>query len=569
MPPYASEATRLLCVGTYLDARYRDRVIEELYLNEQRFVAPSLGVDAIRVLAHALRARRRETAWATVTGGLWLVGMPLTGYWLLAFLAPGLMLAVAPLIRGRAEQPPLYRALPALLARLAGRCLLVYAPVTTLTALGDSGAQGDAADITRIAWGMPPTVTLSALHAWVTLGVCLLITVCVLAERGQHARMLSIELSPQAFPDAAADPAFGAIGQRFRRVKQRIEIEQHSPLIIYNDAHPFCGAGEAYDTWVLPVDLRSVGPGQPQPLSNRAILDAIHLWLRFQSQPTPSSGGIVRDRQRWIEVSECVFLPADGLMRREEAPYHIEQIELHLNNSVEEGGEKRRHFLRVRIGGWGEELVITVYVRVHTHGRMLMLDVAPRVLTPVRKKFRDADRMAYRYRHSSMFVKVSDAFVRMPGSAARALVGLVRAGSYGWQWLTEYQAWELPDGPALSVRELGSEPGLSHFQELDRDRYVRGVQDRVAQGVRTVLSNAGYHTSQFVQQIVNVSNGGVLIESVEGSTFAIGDHASAAGTNGGSKVEDGSGGTQSNTESYDSDGGDMPQKGPPDDDNGG
>jgi hypothetical protein len=64
VPPYASEATRLLCAGAYLDPGYRDRVIDELYLDEQRVVAPSLGFDAARVLAHALRARRQELLWA-------------------------------------------------------------------------------------------------------------------------------------------------------------------------------------------------------------------------------------------------------------------------------------------------------------------------------------------------------------------------------------------------------------------------------------------------------------------------------------------------------------------------
>ena len=60
VPPHASEATRLLCGGVYVDPDYRDRVIDELYLHEQRLVAPSLGFDAARVLAHALRARRQE-----------------------------------------------------------------------------------------------------------------------------------------------------------------------------------------------------------------------------------------------------------------------------------------------------------------------------------------------------------------------------------------------------------------------------------------------------------------------------------------------------------------------------
>ncbi|MFD1273838.1 hypothetical protein ACFQ51_25490 [Streptomyces kaempferi] len=62
VPPGASEATRLLCAGTYLDAGYRDAVIEELYVHEERLAAPSLGHDAARVLAHALRARRSK--WA-------------------------------------------------------------------------------------------------------------------------------------------------------------------------------------------------------------------------------------------------------------------------------------------------------------------------------------------------------------------------------------------------------------------------------------------------------------------------------------------------------------------------
>ncbi|CAM5581102.1 hypothetical protein SHIRM173S_07764 [Streptomyces hirsutus] len=38
VPPHASEATRLLCGGVYVDPDYRDRVIDELYLHEQRIV---------------------------------------------------------------------------------------------------------------------------------------------------------------------------------------------------------------------------------------------------------------------------------------------------------------------------------------------------------------------------------------------------------------------------------------------------------------------------------------------------------------------------------------------------
>ena len=68
-----SESTRLLCAGVYLDDSFRDTVIDELYVHEERCAAPSLGVDVARVLAHALRARRLEGVWSLLIMGLWAV----------------------------------------------------------------------------------------------------------------------------------------------------------------------------------------------------------------------------------------------------------------------------------------------------------------------------------------------------------------------------------------------------------------------------------------------------------------------------------------------------------------
>ncbi|PCG82601.1 hypothetical protein CIB93_29235 [Streptomyces sp. WZ.A104] len=63
----AGTATRLLCVGAYRDASFRAAVIDELYVCEERFVAPSPGADMACVLGHALRARRAEAGFAAVT----------------------------------------------------------------------------------------------------------------------------------------------------------------------------------------------------------------------------------------------------------------------------------------------------------------------------------------------------------------------------------------------------------------------------------------------------------------------------------------------------------------------
>lgn len=546
-PPHASEATRLLCAGTYLDSGYRDRVIEQLHLNEQRIVAPSLGLDAARVLAHALRARRQELMWAGLIVGLWVVGLPLTGGLLAGFLFPSLMLAVASWVRGKGDQPPLYRRLVAFYIRWWGRITFaMFLIITVVAAFGggdddsysgsysDSSYYDDSYSSDSSSWTdllFPDFGEVSGLfapwRAWMVLGVFALIALCVAAQRGQFAKVLAAELSPERFPDAAGDPAEQADGPRFQRLKGRIRTEQHAPLVMYHEKRPFCGAGYDYQTWVLAVELKPDGEKkEQQPLNNRAVLEKIRPLLEQLRLPSEFAGHTVRDRLRWLEIDECVFLPAEGLRRREEAPYNPQAFEEHRARAVEEGAEKRRHFLRIRVGGWEEELVVTVFVRVHTQGRMLTLEIAPHVLLPVREDFKNADRTAHVFRHNSVLGKAAWAIVRVPGSAARSAVTLGKGLGYVWRLLTGGHANALPDGPALSVRELGSAPEGSLFQEMDVLRYLKNTQDRVANGVTTALAESGYQTGEFVQKIVNISG-------VQGSSIALGDNASASHVSGG------------------------------------
>ncbi|MGW1560967.1 hypothetical protein ACWCQ1_31215 [Streptomyces sp. NPDC002144] len=543
VPPHASEATRLLCAGTYLDSGYRDRVIEELQLNEQRIVAPSLGFDAARVLAHALRARRFELLWAGAILGLWMVGGVLSGGLLAFCIWPSVALALAPWIRGRAEQPPLWRLVPAFLARWGGRLVfalvLVFILIVAFGGGSDSGSSSprydpytgsysDSSSLTDVFSPSSITDLVEPWRAWLGLGVLALIAWCGYAQRNQVSRALAAELSPQRFGDAANDPAEQADNPRFQRLKQRIRLEQHAPLIMYHEARPFCGAGAAYDTWVLAVELRPDEERKQQPLSNRTVLERIRPLLEQLRVPAEFAGPGVRDRLRWLEIDECVFLPAEGLLTRDQAPYTPQAFEEHRARAVEEGAEKRRHFLRIRVGGWEEELVVTVFVRIHTQGRMLMLEIAPHVLTPVRADFKDADRVAHRFRHNNLAGKVAGALVLVPSSVGRSLGQLGRGLVYVWRLLTGGYAGALPDGPGASVRELGAAPTGSTFQEMDVVRYLKSVQDRVANGVRAALAESGYETGEFVQKVVNISNGDVNIGRIEGSTFAVGSGSSAA-----------------------------------------
>ncbi|MCX2927205.1 hypothetical protein [Streptomyces sp. NEAU-W12] len=558
--PHASEATRLLCGGVYVDPDYRDRVIEELYLHEQRIVAPSLGFDAARVLAHALRARRQELLWSAAVVGLWVVGVAVTGGLLAGLLLPSLLLGLAARVRGGAQEPPFHRQFPALVLRWAGRILfttqvfLVVAMAFGADPGGSGSSSGSYGSSSSYAsggssglgdLGLPFAVVVEPWRAWLGIGVLALIAWCAAAQRDGFARAFAAELSPLRFPDAANDPAEQAEGEKFTRLTGRIRREQHAPLIMYDEERPFCGAGAAHDTWVLAVELRpDEEQKQRQPLGNRVILDRIRPLIEQLREPAEHAGTPVRDRLRGLEVDECVFLPVEGLTDRDQAPCTPEAFEQHWLRAVEEGGEKRRHFLRIRVGGWGEELGVTVYVRVHTQGHMLMLEIAPHVMTPVRQEFKRADHLAHRVRTSPAPARIASTAALVPGSAGRALVSLFRGALFAWRLLTGGHRSALPEGPALSVRELAAIDTGSTFQEMDVARYLRSIQDRVGRGVRLALAEAGYETGEFVQKIVNISNGAVSINRVEGSTFAIGEKASAAtGGPGPQKGAPGHGGT--------------------------
>ncbi|WP_405711948.1 hypothetical protein OG264_23755 [Streptomyces xanthophaeus] len=537
--PSLSEAGRLLCAGTYLDAAYRDRVIEELYVHEERFVAPSYGFDATRVLSHALRARRAEAAWASAVVGVWGLGLLLTQGLLLYLALPAALLGWAARLRRRTGPARGRRAL-ALVLRTYGYVLLGAAGwgvlVGVLEGRTHAGALQDTLtllEITATTIEYEPLDLITELprtgyyaaqgYGWTAVIVFFLLVVVVGLQRGHFARVILKDLSRQAYAAPGADLAGGV---RFQAARDRIAATQHAPLILYSIDDPFCGAGRAHRPWQLSVELRPRGDGTPQPLDNLSLVERIRPMLESLRVPSPHGSpeaeAAVLDRLRELVVDECVFLPAAGLRDTRSPDLSAGAFAAHRDAAVEEGGERRRHFLRVRVGGWDENLVVTVFVRVHTQGGMLMVEVAPHVLLPVRPEFQEADDVARRHQRNNPFAKAVWALRNAPRSLGRALATL-RGGSSGpWQIATAGHGGALPAGPAVSVRELAAQEGASLFQLMDLDRYLKTVQDRIVGGVTLALHEAGWHTEEFAERAVTVAEGGVFIQSVNHSAFSVG-----------------------------------------------
>jgi hypothetical protein len=621
-----SEATRLLCAGARLNAGFRQRVIDELVGHAERPVAPSLGVDVRPVLAHALQARRQEMQTALALLAVWigffLVSVLLTwdslddrfgGNFDLSFdellFTTGYLGEDAASLSGRPANWVFFYAgvVLALWAgrAISGRATLLYAGArTSPRSLRSAMRRGLGALVTYGA-------RIAAVVYWIrALGAVadnpypvifpLLMAAVVWMHRIRVTAVLREQLSRENF--ATAQQPDLPYAERYRRIGDAIDREQHAAATLYDANRPFVGAGVPHKPWSFALELRrkkespfvepagAVPPqavhastatgahkaqdqaqqaelaqrypvqppragampdpqggevpypdgqfadeqhpdGQPQQtqpqqppayhLSSRHVIDMITPRLVALRESTARTS---RDSLRNLEIEEFVYLPSG--VRRDSGVYKAESVQQHLAEAADDGGETRRHFLRIRVGSWHEQVVVSLLVRIHTQGGMLVLEVVPHVLGPVAEEFREIDAIVERHAAGPLREGVL-AFLTAPAATAaagiataRTLLSVVRV----WFSAPEYAA---PDAPLVSIRELASTGELSLFQEMDVSRYIKTVQDRIASGVRDALEQRGFRTDRFEQQIVNVRDGGVYIEDMSGGAVATGDHGTA------------------------------------------
>ncbi|MBB4891767.1 hypothetical protein FHS39_000767 [Streptomyces olivoverticillatus] len=515
-----TEATRLLCAGAYLDIEFRRRVIEELVEHEERPIAPSLGVDVVPVLAHALRARGQDTLTALMLLGLWACfiavdvtslpeGAPPLPIWSIGYAVVSLAHwgAQAAAGRGSAVYVVDKRTLrQALVGRGSLRALLPVAPPL----------------LTVVYWGFVIYALVEGVKVGAAIIFPLLLALPVWNHRARVAAVMRAELGRKAFTEG--DRAVPETPYH-RRIADSIDREQYAGLTIYDPFRPFIGMGRPYEPWSFALELKkskaAPAAGSEAPFTGRTVVELIRPRLQALREAAAATS---RDRLKDLEIDEFVYLPPGP--RRPDVDYAQSVVLRHLAESVDEGGEARRHFLRIRIGAWDEQVVVTVLVRVHTQGGMLVLEVVPHVLTPIRPEYRAVDVIASRGEDDLLRDGIR-ALLTGPAAGYAAAVSTVRSALCGFRtWLGDPQH-AAPDGPAASVRELAGAPHISLFQEMDISRYVKTVQDRIASGVREALHSQGYETDQFEQQIVQISEGGVYIGSMSGGAVASGAGAEA------------------------------------------
>lgn len=537
-----SEATRLLSAGTYLDPAFRDTVITELVEHPERLVPPSLGYDASTVLGHALRARNLDLGSAVLILLIWVSGLTIIT---LSPPVPNLDLSLDLSLDQNQPGPGPGGALLISLMLFTMASLLSLARRSPYgqgrsTLVVDGSGNPPTGRFARFRFGVLPLSTwvLMALSAYTILStfvtgsiveglVVLSLPALLLLVGAWHRIMLSrilwTELSRDRFTGFPPDTSHTPFASRRARILAAIDTEQFSPLALYNADEPFLGAGVPHKPWSLTLELRP-RPDQataPERLDGRRVLDLIIPRLAELTERTTRTS---QDRLNELELRECVFLPGDlpeGL-RRATLPYRDTDVHAHLAEAAGEGAEQRRHFLRIRVGGWQEEVVTTVFLRVHTQGELLVLEVLPYVLAPPRSSFHQVDDLTER----SIRLRMSTLAAGPAVTVATLFSGINALRSWTREWWRATSHLPL-EGPRVSIREVGARESWSMFQEMDINRYITTIQDRITSGTHQALAEAGYMTDEFQQQVVNVGGGGVFVGGSMAGSIATGSGARA------------------------------------------
>jgi hypothetical protein len=486
-----SNATRLLCAGTYLDAKYRESVIDELFTNQHRVVAPSYGYDAVSVLGHALAAHRlrRKQVGATFLGAITVVALYFTGK---VGLIGGVLLllwvgwAVGYLRRIATFAILLTRLRPEPSNVFAGRYpASSHLPDALVRKIDVEQATGSG------------LIYYGGYQPFVGAGFLL--------DKWANAELL-IEAPPNPL-DASLDRDV---------LDPQDEFSRPDGDDFDSDDHE----GKS----LIPFTVEEI---------TAYVADRMIGELRDEA---PSA-----ERIEQLTVERCKYAKAVAKQPARSDAAFVGSAALHW----EENYDSAREYLCIRIGSWQQELVTSMFVGFDIKGNTLHTEFYPYVLPPIKSSFHLVDKLPDRIDKSllvqvawdvlwatpfdmiSIFLHPFKGALPLPASLQRKKhdKALVRGDSSEFG-LARYAMKVLDRGAVRSIRELATPAEYLHFfQESDTVKYKQIVERRLMQIIETFLRDhnvdlTDHHAIQ--NNILNQSYGDVNMHA-EGQTLSQGN----------------------------------------------
>ncbi|MFJ4596820.1 MULTISPECIES: hypothetical protein [unclassified Kitasatospora] len=536
------DATAYLRAGAHLDPAFRDAVIEELAEHPYRVPPPTPGVDLAAVLKECYAARRQAVGRAVLV-------------LLTAAVLPVLAVcgAVSLMASGQADVP---HALDVLLRFWLLQLTVPLVFVAAWLIRSDRPRRRRTGNWLAVGC-LLGAVEVLGWH-WIAALLAVWFAVSLAGRRRLEQTLYELGTGRAAAPE---DPLR-------KNLYRRLARQQADPDVVYSDYAPFVGAGIEIDHWsfaddLLPDDPLPEAQAEPAATAQALTVPAVHARLRTElarlgAADTPAYPG---DRLHGIAVHDLVFKSGKRLGPAADWCGHgpgtafaaLAPYAAHCAAALNGGGpdpehwwvesvdlaaeERLRHYLAVRVAGWREEIVVTVFVRAQLQGGQLFLESRAFVLPPIARAYHAIDTAAPPADLGDWLGLCAASLAALPALVAGSVGVLRRAarsrravGRNALRYARMCRENRLVDhGPTLSVRELGAERAYQQlFQEMDVQRYVKCVRARIVSAVHDCLRDHGYRTDGAEQLQHVVINNGVQVHGDVHGVVQTGDAANAS-----------------------------------------
>ncbi|MFF5184947.1 hypothetical protein ACFY30_14355 [Streptomyces sp. NPDC000345] len=469
-----SNATRLLCAGTYLDPLYRATVIRELLTHRFRVVAPSYGYDAVPVLAHALAARRLHRARLAVLGAGLVLTFVLMGAGVLngwgGFLAVAWLLWVTAYLR---------------------RIVTLQTLLTRLRR--GTGAPGDTGGFT-----------------------------------GAHPR------HPELTPDLVAkiDREQASDGTLVRYSGYKPFVGAGEPVKRWSTAELLIGAP------LSPFENQQRTAGAPAAGQEPQRKEVVPFTVEeITSHVAGRMAATLRDEARQAERIEGLAVERSTFTTSVTTrPGLWEPTPEEREGRWEDVYDSGRGYLCVRVGSWNQELVTTAFVGFDLKGNTLHTEFYSYVLAPIKSDFHLVDRLPAALDGRLLLRVAWDTLRAAPGAMLGPALRRARA-LLPWQpganrirvllpldtsefRLGRYADTVLDRGALTSIRELATSDDFHvFFQETDTIKYTQIVERQLLHVVRGFLHE---HNVDLAEHEARQTN---ILSNNFGSNNTFGSHS--------------------------------------------
>lgn len=511
----ASTTTRHLCAGAWLDKRYRDQILDEVYHRPTRAIAPNHGTDAARVLVHARAARATATTRHAVAAGvaLFLVviipGVYVPAGFLALLLLWGLVGAVAQRALGN-DPDTAVRPLPLVIGAAVLLLLFFLGPAFQALESSTDANRAGAEDN-----GAGTALALLALAA--------LLTSNILVETTRARRVANLV-------SGRDEPASDQRIEYIRHLQGTADVVNYSP---HRD--PFVGAGESVATWQFAMPLRVVGGGENREDRTWPEFDSAELNAHVRNAVAALAADHGHSRLLpGLELSDQLYVSGSATPRPVHSLPELAQMGLPASFPLVQADPTGpiRHYLRCQATSWDGETVTTIFIHTAIQGDTLYMEFHSYALAPTSEAYHVFGPGA-NTPSLGIGLAIAKGITGAPLSLVTGPVGAIRAISSAIRNRLAASGGDSSDtGALVSIRELGSHGRETYFQNRDAVKYTGILEAQLFKAVKAFLNGKVdiQQLTGFAQTIINNGivnygqvNAGAIGEGAQATIGAIGE----------------------------------------------